>query len=108
MGFLKRDSFLPRLESRDIIHYMEMNAIPLRHGSVEMVGEMRKRIVMERFGRLKDLERSFDLEFWQCQDAGVRFAAAWDLVVTASLIKGINARELRLQRSVENFQRTAR
>lgn len=59
----------------------------------------------ERKGKLKDLDRSFDLKFWQSQPAQVRFNATWDLIVHAAKVKGQDVRQLRLQRSVENFQR---
>jgi hypothetical protein len=59
----------------------------------------------ERKGKLEALDRSFDLKFWQAQDDTARFAAAWELVVHAWIIKGRDVRELRLQRSVENLQR---
>jgi hypothetical protein len=60
---------------------------------------------MEHFIKLKDLDRSFDLAFWQSQDATARFAAAWELVLIAYKIKGKDTSQLRLQRSVEVFQR---
>ena len=65
----------------------------------------RTRVVMERKGKLEDLDRSFDLEFWQAQTNTARFEATWDLVVTAQRLKGKDVRQLRLQRSVEAFQR---
>ena len=64
--------------------------------------------IMERKGKLEDLDRSFDLEFWQTQTDAARFAAAWELVVTAYQIQGKDVRQLRLQRSVESFQRLPR
>ena len=63
---------------------------------------------MERRGKLKDLDRSFDLEFWQSQTALARFNAAWELIVFASQVKGHDVRQLRLLRSVESFQRQQR
>ena len=60
---------------------------------------------VERRGKIKELDRSFDLTFWQSQTSKERFAAAWELIVHASKIKGIDVRQLRLQRSVEAFQR---
>lgn len=60
---------------------------------------------MERYGRIEDLDRSFDIKFWQQQTATARFAAAWELVVVAYKIKGKDEDQLRLQRSVENYQR---
>jgi hypothetical protein len=68
----------------------------------------RSRVVMERKGKLEDLDRSFDLQFWQAQTDTARFAAAWELVITAYQIKGKDVRQLRLQRSVESFQRLPR
>ena len=68
---------------------------------------MRERMV-ESYGRLEDLDRSFDIEFWQAQPPQARFDATWDLVVHYAKIKGIDVRQLRLQRSVEAFQRPRR
>jgi len=62
-------------------------------------------LVMERKGKLEDLDRSFDLQFWQAHSDTERFSAAWELVVMAFLVKGKDVRQLRLQRSVETFQR---
>lgn len=56
---------------------------------------------IERRGRIEDLDRSFDLEFWQAQPAQTRFDATWELVLHACKVKGIDVRQLRLQRSVE-------
>ena len=61
--------------------------------------------VIERKGRIEDLDRSFDLAFWQAQTPQARFAAAWELIVHAYRVKGQDVRQLRLQRSVETFQR---
>jgi hypothetical protein len=59
---------------------------------------------IEKKGKLEDLDRSFDLLFWQSQPTDARFQAAWDLIVHASKVKGINVRQLRLHRTVESFQ----
>ncbi len=63
------------------------------------------RFTMMRKGKLEDLDRSFDLSFWQAQDDTARFAASWELVVFAEKLKGKDGYQLRLQRSVETFQR---
>jgi len=60
---------------------------------------------VERRGKLTELDRSFDLIFWQSQTPQARFAATWELIVHASKVKGQDVRQLRLQRSVESFQR---
>ncbi len=64
--------------------------------------------IVERRGRIEELDRSFDLEFWQAQEPQARFAAAWELIVHANAVKGNDVRQLRLQRSVETFQRQPR
>lgn len=45
---------------------------------------------MERRGRIEDLDRSFDIAFWQAQPAKARFDAAWELIVHACKVKGID------------------
>jgi hypothetical protein len=63
---------------------------------------------IERRGKIEELDRSFDLEFWQSQTPQARFEAAWELIEHAWRVKGNHVRELRLQRSVETFQRQQR
>ncbi|CUS03027.2 conserved protein of unknown function [Candidatus Promineifilum breve] len=60
---------------------------------------------MERKGRLYDSDRSFDIQFWQAQSPTARFQAAWELVIHAARVKGLNDDQLRLERTVENYQR---
>lgn len=63
---------------------------------------------VERKGKLSELDRSFDLEFWQSQPPKARFDAAWELVLHALSVKGDDVRRLRLQQSVETFQKQPR
>ena len=60
---------------------------------------------IERRGKLAELDRSFDLKFWQSQPPKIRFTAAWELIQHAYRVKGNDVCQLRLQRSVETFQR---
>lgn len=55
---------------------------------------------------LKEMDRSFDNFFWQNLGDQAIFKAAWELVVDYYLLNNLNSDELRLQRSIENFQRT--
>lgn len=66
--------------------------------------DMRTNFV-ERTGKIEELDRSFDLKFWQAQNDVDRFAAAWELVVHSYIIKGKDVSKLRLQRTVEHIQR---
>ena len=54
------------------------------------------------------MDRSFDLQFWQAQPPQARFDAVWELITHAAKVKGTDVRQLRLQRSVTNFQRQPR
>jgi hypothetical protein len=65
-------------------------------------------IIMERRGRLEDLDRSFDIQYWQAQPPQARFQAAWELVLHVAKVQGLDVHQLRLQRSVESFQRQQR
>lgn len=60
---------------------------------------------MERRGKLEDLDRSFDLTYRQAQGDSAQFVAAWELVVFAHRMIGLDERELRFQRTAETFQR---
>ena len=66
---------------------------------------MADRVVMERLVRGHAPGREFDIEFWQTLGPARILEAAWDLVVTAASRKGIGEDQLRLQRSVEKFER---
>lgn len=66
---------------------------------------MEKRVIIEKRGRTTDLNRSFDLQFWQQQSPEDRFNATWELIIHAYRVKGYDVRQLRLHRSIENFQR---
>ncbi len=60
---------------------------------------------MMRHGKnIKDMDRSFDIEFWQRQGDAAIFNAAWELTEFYLRSKGIN--ESRLQRNLVHFQRT--
>lgn len=60
---------------------------------------------MMRFGKLAEMDRSFDIEYWQKRTSEERFSAVWDMVVEHHLRKGGKEDELRLQRNIEHFQR---
>jgi hypothetical protein len=64
---------------------------------------------MMRFGKnISEMDKSFDIEYWQRQTSADWFAAVWEMVKTHHLRKGESADELRLQRTVEHFQRNPR
>lgn len=60
---------------------------------------------MERYGRLPDMDRSFDIAYWQRLGPAAIFEAAWQMVVDAHAFRTGDPDELRLRRTVESFQR---
>ena len=67
--------------------------------------EVRPGFIIEQVGKIEEMDRDFDLEFWQRQDSTARFSAVWELVVYYHSRRGINVNEFRLQRTVEEVQR---
>jgi hypothetical protein len=67
-----------------------------------------QRNFVERYGKLQDMNRSFDIKFWQSQPPKARFDAVWEMIIHVMKVKGQDVRQLRLQRSVTNFQRAWR
>ena len=64
--------------------------------------------VMERFGKLEQMDRSFDIEYWQRLGPAAIFEAAWRMVVDAHVQAGGGIEDLRIRRTVESFQRRPR
>lgn len=66
---------------------------------------MEKEISVARKIKTSDLDRSFDIDFWQSQSPQARFEALWEMILHSERVKGNDVRQLRLHRSVESFQR---
>ena len=64
--------------------------------------------VMERYSRLPEMDRSFDIAYWQRLGASAILEAAWQMAVDAHARHPGGADELRLRRTVETFQRQQR
>jgi len=59
----------------------------------------------ENYQRIKEDKRLFDIRFWQSQGDRAIFEAVSEMLYDYFLIRGKNADELRIQRTVENFQK---
>jgi hypothetical protein len=59
---------------------------------------------MERYGRIADMDRKFDVEYWQRLGPAAIFEAAWQMVVDAHSQRPGGLDALRLRRTVEHFQ----
>jgi len=70
--------------------------------------QIQPEFAMERFGRLSEMDRSFDVAYWQRLGPKAIFEAAWQMVVDAHSQGSGSRDELRLRRSVESFQRRKR
>jgi len=73
-----------------------------------MDDERQTPVRMARLIKATDMDRSFDLEFWEKVGAEGRFSAAWEMVLEVDAIRGKEKNEPRLRRSVQNIQRTSR
>ncbi len=60
----------------------------------------------ENYQRMADDRRSFDIRFWQSQGDLAIFEAVAEMLNDYFLIRGKNADESRLQRTVENFRKS--
>ena len=63
------------------------------------------RLLEENYQRITDDRRSFDIRFWQSQGDRVIFEAVSDMLDDYFLIRGKDANEFRLQRTVESFRK---
>lgn len=61
--------------------------------------------IQERYQKIEGSDRSFDIQFWQAQGDMAIFAAVSDMIHDYYLVRGIDADELRIERTVESFQK---
>jgi hypothetical protein len=61
--------------------------------------------IEESYKPIGDEDRSFDIRFWQSQGDTAIFEAVTEMLKDYFLIRGKNADEFRLQRSVETFRK---
>ena len=59
----------------------------------------------ENYQRISDDRRSFDIRFWQSQGDLAIFEAVSDILKDYFLIRGKDADEFRLQRTIESFRK---
>jgi hypothetical protein len=59
----------------------------------------------ENYQRISDDKRLFDIRFWQSQGDIAIFEAVTEMLNDYFLIRGQNADESRLQRTIENFRK---
>ncbi len=61
--------------------------------------------IKERYEKIEGSDRTFDVQFWQSQGDAAIFAAVSEIIHDYFLLRGIDADELRIQRTVESFQK---
>ena len=59
----------------------------------------------ENYQSITDDNRSFDIRFWQSQGDIAIFEAVTEMINDYFLIRGKNADESRLQRTIEDFRK---
>ncbi len=65
-----------------------------------------KRKIEEKYQRIEDADRSFDVRFWQEKGDLAIFKAMEDMINDYLKLRGKDAHESRIQRTVEAFRRT--
>ena len=63
------------------------------------------RVIVENYQRITDDTRSFDIRFWQSQGDRAIFETVSEMLRDYFLIRGKDANEFRLQRTVESFRK---
>lgn len=61
--------------------------------------------IEENYQRITDDKRSFDIRFWQSQGDLAIFEAVTEMLNDYLLLRGKNANESRLQRTIETFRK---
>jgi len=61
--------------------------------------------IEENYRRIADDTRSFDIRFWQSQGDRAIFEAVTEMLHDYFLIRGKDADEFRIQRTVESFRK---
>ena len=61
--------------------------------------------IVESYSKNTDETDRFDLAFWQAQEPHLIFEAVQEMLMDYLLVRGANADESRLQRTVEYFYR---
>lgn len=59
-------------------------------------------------GRRKDAERYPDVAYWQSQPDEKKFEAAWQMVIEAYVLKGLDVSKSRMDKSVGGLRRFPR
>ncbi len=62
--------------------------------------------IVEKYQSMSNRNRSFDIKFWQNAGTKAILEAAWEMLQDYYLLRGKDASELRLQRTVEAFRKT--
>jgi hypothetical protein len=63
------------------------------------------KVIAENYQRITDANRSFDIRFWQSLGDRAIFEAVSEMLHDYFLMKGKDADEFRLQRTVESFRK---
>lgn len=62
--------------------------------------------IEEKFQRISESDRMFDIRYWQAQGDLAIFKAVTDMLRDYMLLRGCHADEFRIQRTIESFRKT--
>ncbi|MCX7830169.1 MAG: hypothetical protein N2445_03795 [Acidobacteria bacterium] len=66
---------------------------------------MKDNNIQEKYLKIDEDDRSFDIEFWQKAGEEAIFKAAYEMVIDYLILRGKNDTEQRLQRTIESFKK---
>lgn len=62
--------------------------------------------IEEKFQRISESDRMFDIRYWQAQGDKAIFEAVTEMLRDYMLLRGCHADEFRIQRTIESFHKT--
>ncbi|MEX0644135.1 MAG: hypothetical protein WD076_02420, partial [Parvularculaceae bacterium] len=79
-----------------------------RHVSRERVMAFDLSKAEMRRGKISEMDRSFDYEFWRSQSLEMKMRAIWEMTVFQHMVRHGELVELRLDRTVGRFRKKPR
>lgn len=66
----------------------------------------KERIIMVQKGKIEDMDRSFDIEYWQKLGSSAKFEAAWELVLHYHInVLGQSVDDLKMKKNIVRYGR---
>ena len=94
-------------EQQEVSQFTALVLVISAIDGVKFLDTMSKGRITARMVRRGEEELDFDRQFWKELGHEARFEAAWEMISEVAAIRGKDARQPRLQRSVQHIFRRA-